>query len=148
MPYLTATGEISSLIAKYTTSQTLWIDTEVADYKSQNPRLSLIQILDNPQDMTGDSVYILAVLGQPNVIVDFIEQIMVNASIEKVFHNANYDLRLLGNKKAKNITCTLKMAKGIAYHILPLPNYHYQLKTLPTVLCNFHGIDKEEQGSD
>jgi ribonuclease D len=146
MPYLTTAGEIRSLISKYTIAKTLWIDTEVADYKSRNPRLSLIQILDNPQDMTGDSVYILDVLNQPDVIVDFIEQIMVNASIEKVFHNANYDLRLLGNKKAKNITCTLEMAKAIPYHILPLPNY--QLNTLATVLCNFHGIDKQEQGSD
>jgi ribonuclease D len=48
MLYLTATGEIPSLNAKYTTYQNLWIYTEVADYKSRNPRLSLIQILDNP----------------------------------------------------------------------------------------------------
>ncbi|MBD2296421.1 ribonuclease D [Anabaena sphaerica FACHB-251] len=146
MPYLTAAREICSLITKYTKSPTLWIDTEVADYKSRNPRLSLIQILDNPQDMTGDSVYILDVLDQPDVIADFIEQIMINPNIEKVFHNASYDVRFLGNKKAKNITCTLEMAKSIPYHILPLPNY--QLKTLATVLCNFHDVDKQEQSSD
>ncbi|MBK1987041.1 ribonuclease D [Sphaerospermopsis aphanizomenoides BCCUSP55] len=146
MPYLTAARDIRSLITKYTNSQTLWIDTEVADFKSRNSRLSLIQILDNPQDMTGDSVYILDVLEQPDVIADFIEQIMMNAAIEKVFHNASYDVKFLGNKKAKNITCTLEMAKSIPYHILPLPNY--QLKTLAAVLCNFHSIDKGEQGSD
>lgn len=146
MPYLTTAAEIRSQIAKYTKSKTLWIDTEVADYKSRNPRLSLIQILDHPQDMTGDSVYILDVLNKSDVIAAFIEQIMMNESIEKVFHNASYDLKLLGNKKAKNITCTLEMAKSIPYHILPLPNY--QLKTLGNVLCNFYGIDKQEQGSD
>ncbi len=47
---------------------------------------------------------------------------MVNASIKKVFHNPNYDLMLLGNKKARNIICTLEMGKVIPYHILPLPN--------------------------
>ncbi|TAF08210.1 MAG: ribonuclease D [Nostocales cyanobacterium] len=146
MPYFTAATEIRSLIAKYTKVKTLWIDTEVADYKSRNPRLSLIQILDNPQDMTGDSVYILDVLNHSDVIADFIGQIMINPAIEKVFHNASYDLKLLGNKKAKNTTCTLEMAKKIPYHILPLPNY--QLKTLATVLCNFHDIDKQEQGGD
>ncbi|MBD2691015.1 ribonuclease D [Anabaena catenula] len=146
MPYLTAAGEIRSLIAKYTKAKTLWIDTEVADYKSRNPRLSLIQILDNPHDMTGNSVYILDVLDQPDVIADFTLQIMFNSAIEKVFHNASYDLRLLGSKKAKNITCTLEMAKKIPYHFLPLPNY--QLKTLATALCNFHNIDKQEQSGD
>lgn len=146
MPYITSAAEIRDQIAKYTQASTLWIDTEVADFKSRNPRLSLIQILDNPQDMTGDSVYILDVLDQNAVIADFIEKIMVNNAIEKVFHNASYDLKLLGNKKAKNVTCTLEMAKSIPYHILPLPNY--QLKTLANVLCNFYGIDKQEQGSD
>ncbi|WP_071190266.1 ribonuclease D [Trichormus sp. NMC-1] len=146
MPYLTTAGEIRSLIAKYTKAKTLWIDTEVADYKSRNPRLSLIQILDNPHDMTGNNVYILDVLDQPDVIADFTLQIMFNSAIEKVFHNASYDLRLLGSKKAKNITCTLEMAKKIPYYLLPLPNY--QLKTLATALCNFHNIDKQEQSGD
>jgi ribonuclease D len=76
MLYLTATGEIPSLNAKYTTSQNLWIYTEVADYKSWNPRLSLIQILDNRQEITGDSIYIFAVLEHPNMTVDFIERVM------------------------------------------------------------------------
>ncbi|MEA5549493.1 ribonuclease D [Anabaena cylindrica UHCC 0172] len=146
MPYLTAASEIHCLITKYSQAKTLWIDTEVADYKSRNPKLSLIQILDNPQDMSGNSIYILDVLEQSEVIADFIEQIMMNADIEKVFHNASYDVKFLGNKKAKNITCTLEIAKQIPYYILPLPNY--QLKTLATVLCNFHGIDKQEQSSD
>ena len=138
MPYLTAASEIRSLIAEYTKAKTLWIDTEVADYKSRNPRLSLIQILDNPQDMSGDSVYLLDVLDQPDMIADFVEKIMVNPAIEKVFHNASYDLKFLGTKKAKNITCTLEMAKKIPYYLLPLPNY--QLKTLATELCKFNNI--------
>jgi ribonuclease D len=146
MPYLTFVNEISAVIAEYANAKTLWIDTEVADYKSRNPRLSLIQVLDNPQDMSGDRVYLLDVLDQPNVITEFIEKIMLESSIEKVFHNASYDLKFLGNKKAKNITCTLEMAKKIPYYLLPLPNY--QLKTIATALCSFNNIDKQEQKSD
>ncbi|MBE9232868.1 hypothetical protein IQ231_14565 [Cuspidothrix issatschenkoi LEGE 03284] len=90
MPYITAAREISSLIAKYSKTEILWIDTEIADYKSPNPRLSLIQVLDDPEDMTGDRVYLLDVLNQSGVIADFIDQIMKNERIEKVFHNASY----------------------------------------------------------
>lgn len=146
MPYLTAAHEISQLVAGYTKATTLWIDTEVADYQSRRPRLSLIQVLDDPQDMSGDRVYLLDVLEQPDVVANFIDQIMVNPSIEKVFHNAIYDLKFLGNKQAQNITCTWEIAKTIPYYLLPLPNY--QLQTLATVLCNFNNIDKQEQQSD
>jgi ribonuclease D len=146
MPYLTAAREILSLITEYTTAKTLWIDTEVADYKTRNPRLSLIQVLANPEDMTGNSVYLLDVLDKSDVIANFVERIMVNDAIEKVFHNAGYDVKYLGAKKAKNITCTLEMAKKIPVYLLPLPNY--QLKTLATKLCNFHDINKQEQTSD
>jgi ribonuclease D len=146
MPYLTAAREILSLITEYTTAKTLWIDTEVADYKTRNPRLSLIQVLANPEDMTGNSVYLLDVLDKSDVIANFVERIIVNDAIEKVFHNAGYDVKYLGAKKAKNITCTLEMAKKIPVYLLPLPNY--QLKTLATKLCNFHDINKQEQTSD
>ncbi|MEH2324891.1 MAG: ribonuclease D [Nostoc sp.] len=146
MPYLTSAGEISAIVAEYTNAKTLWIDTEVADYKSRNPRLSLIQVLDNPKDMSGDRVYLLDVLDKPNIIAEFIEKVMINSAIEKVFHNASYDLKLLGNKKAKNITCTLDIAKKIPYYLLPLPNY--QLKTIATSVCSFNNIDKQEQTSD
>ncbi|MEH2068711.1 MAG: ribonuclease D [Nostoc sp.] len=146
MPYLTSAREIYAIVAEYTQAKTLWIDTEVADYKSRNPKLSLIQVLDNPDDMSGDRVYLLDVLEQPDIIAEFIQEIMLNSSIEKVFHNASYDLKFLGNKKAKNITCTLEIAKKIPYYLLPLPNY--QLQTLATALCSFNNIDKQEQQSD
>ncbi|WP_315784048.1 ribonuclease D [Fischerella sp. JS2] len=146
MPYLTSASAICSQIAEFTQSSTLWIDTEVADYKSKNPRLSLIQVLDDPTDMSGDRIYILDVLDLPDLVADFIAQIMMNPTIEKVFHNASYDLKFLGNKKAKNVTCTLDMAKKIPYYILPLPNY--RLQTLADKLCKFLHVDKQEQTSD
>lgn len=146
MPYLTSASAIRSQIAEFTQRSILWIDTEVADYKSKNPRLSLIQVLDDPTDMSGDRIYILDVLDLPDIVADFIAQIMINSAIEKVFHNASYDLKFLGNKKAKNVTCTLDMAKKIPYYILPLPNY--KLKTLANKLCKFLHVDKQEQTSD
>lgn len=148
MPYLKSIKEIRSVIAKYikNNTKTLWLDTEVADYDTRNPKLSLIQVLDDGTDLTGESVYILDVLEQPEVVTEFINEIMINSSIEKVFHNAKYDLRFLGKKKAKNVTCTLEMAKKIPYHILPLPNY--QLKTLAVELCDFKSVDKQQQSSD
>jgi ribonuclease D len=146
MPYLTSANAIRSLIAEYTTAKTLWIDTEVADYNSRSPRLSLIQVLDDPTDLSGDRTFILDVLDQPEIAAEFIEKIMVNSQIEKVFHNANFDLKFLGNKKAKNVTCTLEMAKKIPYYALPVPNY--QLKSLAAELCDFQNIDKQEQSSD
>jgi ribonuclease D len=146
MPYLDSADDIRDLFAEYIHAKTLWIDTEVADYQSRQPRLSLIQVLDDPTDMSGDRVYILDVLHQPDVVAEFMQQIMSNSQIEKVFHNANFDLKFLGGKKAKNVTCTLELAKSIPYYLLPLPNY--QLKTLATALCRFNYIDKQEQGSD
>lgn len=146
MPYLTSAREIRAVVAEYTHAKTLWIDTEVADYKSRNPKLSLIQVLDDAHDMSGDRVSLFDVLEQDDIIAEFIEKIMFNPNIEKVFHNASYDLKLLGNKKAKNITCTLEMAKKIPYYLLPLPNY--QLQTIATALCSFNNIDKQEQQSD
>ncbi|MBD2211768.1 ribonuclease D [Nostoc linckia FACHB-104] len=146
MPYLTYARDIYAIIAKYTNAKTLWIDTEVADYKSRQPKLSLIQVLDDSSDMSGDRVYLLDVLGKAEIVGEFIDSIMLNPSIEKVFHNASYDLKFLGNKQAKNVTCTLEMAKKIPYYLLPVPNY--QLQTLATALCSFNNIDKEEQNSD
>ncbi|HLP87953.1 MAG TPA: ribonuclease D [Nostocaceae cyanobacterium] len=145
MPYLTSSTDISNLITEYTQVKTLWIDTEVADFKNK-PKLSLIQVLDDPEDLRGDRIYILDVLNQPEVVTDFINRIMINPQIEKVFHNAKYDLKLLGDKKAKNITCTLEISKKIPYYLLPIENH--KLQTLATELCKFNNIDKQEQTSD
>lgn len=155
MPYFTDETDIRLKIAESTGAKTLWIDTEVADYKTDSPRLSLIQVLENSYDVNGDTnalekisdrVAILDVLDQPSVADEFIKKIMLNPEIEKVFHNATYDLTFLGKKKAKNVTCTLELAKKIPYYLVPLPNV--QLKTLAEKLCHLPPVDKTEQGGD
>lgn len=146
MAYLTDPKEIQVRLAQYAQAKILWIDTEIADYQTRKPRLSLIQVLHDPSDMTGEHVYILDVLERPELVQDFVEKIMMNREIEKVFHNASYDLKLLGKTKAKNVTCTLELAQKIPYYLLQLPNL--QLKTLAEQLCYFPPVDKTEQTSD
>lgn len=145
MPYLTAANDIKALIAKFSQARILWVDTEIADYKS-HPRLSLIQVLADSTDSTGDATFLLDVLDKPELAKDFVSQIMVNPDIEKVFHSASYDIRFLGNDDAQNVTCTLQMARKIPAYILPLPNR--QLKTLIETLCGIAYVDKTEQSGD
>lgn len=146
MPYLTDPEEIQIAIARYSQRPRLWLDTEVADYQSKKPRLSLIQVLDDPTDLKGDRVSMLDVLDRPDAIAEFIEQIVINPNIEKVFHNAKYDLNFLGKRKAQNITCTLEMVQKIPYYLAPVPNY--TLKALAENLCSFPPINKAEQSGD
>ena len=145
MPYLTVANDIKAVISQFSQAKILWVDTEIADYKS-NPRLSLIQVLADSTDATGDATFLLDVLDKPELAKNFISQIMVNPNIEKVLHNASYDIRFLGNDDAQNVSCTLKMARKIPAYILPLPNR--QLKTLIETLCGIAYVDKTEQSGD
>ncbi len=146
MQYLKEPTEIRTQIAKFALDQILWLDTEVADWQTSQPKLSLIQVLIEPRDLTGKFVYILDVLHQPDLVLYFINQIMINPKIEKIFHNASFDLKYLGGNSAQNVTCTLKIARRIGKDILKVSNL--QLKTLATELCHFCDVNKEEQGSD
>lgn len=146
MPYLTDANHIKSRISEYSKAPILWVDTEVADYQTRKPKLSLIQVLDDPTDMTGEHVDILDILDRSELVEYFVNQVVVNPNIEKVFHNASYDLKLLGKNKAKNITCTLELAQKIPYYLLQLPNL--QLKTLAEQLCYFPPVDKADQVSN
>jgi ribonuclease D len=146
MSYLNQPQQIQAAIESYSTASILWVDTEVADYKTPNPRLSLIQVLADIQDDHPNSVNILDVLEYPDLVNLWIDQVMSNPKIEKVFHNAKYDRKFLGKERGKNITCTLELAKKIPFYQLPVSNY--QLKTLALTLGEFTEIDKQEQKSD
>ncbi|MDY6902280.1 MAG: cell division protein FtsK, partial [Cyanobacteriota bacterium] len=98
MQYLTDATEIKNQINQFRSSKILWLDTEVADYRTPNPRLSLIQVLAKLNDSTGEFAFVFDVLDKPDLARYFIEQIMVNPQIEKVFHNASFDLKYLGGK--------------------------------------------------
>ncbi|WP_293063763.1 MULTISPECIES: DNA translocase FtsK [unclassified Moorena] len=149
--YLTQLAQIRELILNLSASKVLWLDTEVADWNTPNPRLSLIQVLADPTDINGDKAYILDVLDKPEVVQYFVNHIMVNPNIEKVFHNASFDLRYLGGKEqAKNVTCTYQIARKLTNKKLsnPLQVSNNKLKTLARELCHFPNVDTEEQSSD
>ena len=151
MSYLTQAADIQVFINQIASVKTLWLDTEVADWQTPNPRLSLIQVLAEPNDLTGDAAYILDVLDKPDLVAYFVNQIMANPQIEKVFHNASFDVRYLGGKEqAKNITCTFKMVNKLTrkHRSDRLNVSNKQLKTLAVELCNFSEVDKGEQQSD
>ncbi|MBW4508121.1 MAG: PD-(D/E)XK nuclease family protein [Scytonematopsis contorta HA4267-MV1] len=146
MQYLTQSTEIRAVIAKLASAKTLWLDTEIADWDTPYPKLSLIQALANSTDSIANSAYILDVLHKPDLAAYFIDQIMANPKIEKVFHNAPFDLKYLGGKAAQNVTCTLKIARKITRERLKVSNL--QLKTLAAELCHFPNVDKEQGRSD
>jgi S-DNA-T family DNA segregation ATPase FtsK/SpoIIIE len=146
MHYLTQPTEIYQQISQLSLSKTLWIDTEIADWYTDKPKLALIQVLADYTDLTGESAYIFDVLDKPDLAVYFINQIMVNSQIEKVFHNAGFDLKYLGKELAQNVTCTLKIARKITKEVLQTTNL--KLKTLAAELCQFSHVDAEEGTSD
>jgi S-DNA-T family DNA segregation ATPase FtsK/SpoIIIE len=146
MLYLTQPAEIQAAIAHFAAAKVLWTDTEIADWQTPYPRLSLIQVLADPNDITGEATYILDVLDRPELVAAFVNQIMANPHIEKVFHNAPFDLKYLGKSEAKNVTCTLQLAKHIGRRRLRVPNL--KLKTLATELCHFTNVDSTSQQSD
>ncbi|MBD1212893.1 MAG: PD-(D/E)XK nuclease family protein [Dolichospermum circinale Clear-D4] len=146
MHYLTQPTEIYNQISQLSLSKTLWIDTEIADCYTKKPKLALIQVLADYTDLTGESAYIFDVLDKPDLAVYFINQIMVNPQIEKVFHNAGFDLKYLGKELAQNVTCTLKIARKITKEVLQTTNL--KLKTLAAELCQFSHVDAEEGSSD
>lgn len=115
MSYLKKDAEIRSLIDQLAEAKIIWVDIETADWQTSHPRLSLIQVLTDSIDRTGQSTYILDMLAKPELAGYFIQEIMANGQIEKVFHNASYDLRFLGKAQAQNVTCTLKMARKISH---------------------------------
>ncbi|BAY31376.1 cell division FtsK/SpoIIIE [Nostoc carneum NIES-2107] len=146
MQYLTEAAEIRELISKLASTKILWLDTETADWNTYYPKLSLIQVLADSTDSTGVSAYILDVLNKRDLAAYFVNQIMSNANIEKIFHNASFDLKYLGGKLAKNVTCTLQLAKKITRQRLEVSDL--KLKTLAVELCNLTDVDIEEQASD
>ncbi|MDJ0697641.1 DNA translocase FtsK [Mastigocoleus sp. MO_188.B34] len=146
MQYLIQANEIKAQIAKFSLAKVLWLDTEIADYWTAYPRLSLIQVSLDNRDKTGESAYILDLLDKPELVDEFIKQIMLNPQIIKVFHNASFDLKYLGGKSASNVICTLKLARKITKKVLQTSDL--KLKTLAVELCHFSNVDTEEGRSD
>ncbi len=96
----------------------LWIDTEVADWTTPNPRLSLLQV----RTATGPNVVVDVLEGAMRQLIDedFIPQVMANDQVEKWAHYSRYERRFLGQDRVANLKCTFEMARSFAYYRLPL----------------------------
>jgi S-DNA-T family DNA segregation ATPase FtsK/SpoIIIE len=78
MQYLQEALEIKTQIAKFALFKTLCLDTEIADWSASHRRLSLIQVLAEPTDSTGEAAYILDVLNQPNLATLLFQMVQSN----------------------------------------------------------------------
>jgi ribonuclease D len=146
MAYFSKPSDIRAVIGNYSQMKCLWLDTEVADCFTKKPRLSLIQVSHVAEDPQGEQAVVLDVLDQFELVAEFVTAIMSNPRIEKVFHNASFDLRYLGGTQATNVTCTLKMARKMPVKLLPVQNH--KLKTLAEHFIPNITVDKSEQISD
>ena len=148
MPHvLTTAADISAAIETLCGFSRLWLDTEVAEYWiPKRRRLSLIQVLADGVRPNTQEVIILDVIDQPSLSTLFVERIMKEPSIQKVFHNAGYDLDYLGRDQAVNVFCTFEESKVLPESRVSLPGS----KSLKSLHEHFGlgEVDKEGQKSD
>lgn len=132
--------EITGQLAR---QPTLWIDTEVADWFTSSPRLSLLQVRGSD-----GRLYIVDVLapGMREVLEEaFIPSVMASPTVQKWAHSASYERRFLGQDRVENLFCTLQMARSVPYHRLPVSSF--SLASLARHLLG-EFVDKTPQGSD
>ena len=144
---LTTTADISAAIETLCGFSRLWLDTEVAEYRiPKRRRLSLIQALADGVKPNTKEVIILDVIDQPSLATLFVDRVMKDPSIQKVFHNASFDLDYLGGGDAVNVFCTLREAKVLPESRVSLPGS----KSLKALHEHFGlgEVDKEGQKSD
>ena len=103
-------------IRDYQHEPELFIDIETADWWTSAPRVALLQV------WAGREVAVFDVMapGMGEVLSDcFVPHVMANQRIRKWAHSASYERRFLGGARVQNLECTLRLARGIAFHRLP-----------------------------
>ena len=103
-------------ISDYQHAPELFIDIETADWWTPVPRVALLQV------WAGREVSVFDVLapGMGEVLSDcFVPHVMANQGIRKWAHSASYERRFLGGAHVRNLECTLRLARSIAFHRLP-----------------------------
>ena len=129
-------------IHKYEQEAELFIDVETADWWTSSPRVALLQV------WAGREVTVFDVLaaGMGEVLsCDFIPRIMANGQVRKWAHNAAYEQRFLGGSRVQNLSCTMRLARGFAFHRLPVENL--SLAALVSALFG-ETVDKTFQRAD
>jgi ribonuclease D len=131
------------ITARLAQEATLWIDTEVADWFTSTPRLSLLQVRGSD-----GRLYVVDMLapGMREVLEEaFIPRVMASPTVQKWAHSASYERRFLGQERVENLACTLQLARSVPYHRLPVSSF--SLASLARQLLG-EFVDKTPQGSD
>lgn len=136
-------GEFLQLATVWSRSPELWIDTETAEWRTSQPRLSLLQVR-TPEG----GLFVIDILASGmRAVLDtaFVPAVMANPAIRKWAHSASYERRFLGGERIQNLQCTLRLAKSVPYHRLPTRKL-----TLAALAAHLHGadVDKTHQGDD
>jgi ribonuclease D len=115
---VTEPGPFRASIAAWSREPRLWLDTEIADWFTRTPRLSLLQVRDG-----SGRIWVVDVLEtrmRQVVEEDFIHDVMSNRHVEKWAHYARFEREFLGQDRVVNLNCTFLMARSIPYYRLPL----------------------------
>jgi len=130
-------------VGQYERMPEIFIDIETAEWWTSSPRVALLQVWDGREV----SVFDVLAPGMSEVLrQDFVPRIMANEQVKKWAHNASYEKRFLGGAAAvKNLACTLRLARGLAYHRLPTESL--SLASLVNALFNVP-VDKTLQKAD
>jgi ribonuclease D len=139
----TSPARFRELSAQLAREPVIWIDVEVADWFTKNPRLSLVQVRTRE-----GRLHVIDILapGMAEVLHDaFIPGVMASPSVQKWAHCARYERRFLGQDRVQALFCTFELAKSVPYHRLPLPSL--ALASLARHLLGEH-VDKSPQASD
>jgi hypothetical protein len=135
-----ALAALTDLVAR---QQRIWIDTELADWNTPHPRLSLIQVR-----LEDGSLHVVDVLS-PEMAATYHEtfapRVIAAPHIEKWAHYARFERRVLGPDVVQGLHCTFELAKALPYYRLPLRS----LKLAALVHHLFdETIDKSYQKAD
>jgi ribonuclease D len=136
-------ADLAALTAVVEGQQRIWVDTELAEWHTRTPRLSLIQLR-----LEDGSLHVIDVLA-PGMRAAYLEtfapRVLAAPHIEKWAHYARFERRVFGPDVVKNLRCTFELARGVPYHRLPLRS----LRLGALVLHLFgEAIDKSYQRAD
>ena len=111
-------ADLLALTAAAERQSRIWLDTELADWQTKSPRLSLIQLR-----LEDGSLHVVDVLA-PGMYAAYKEafapRVLAAPHIEKWAHYARFERRVFGAELVKNLRCTFELARGLPYHRLPL----------------------------
>lgn len=111
-------ADLVALTATAERQRRIWLDTELADWQTRTPRLSLLQLR-----LEDGSVHVVDVLA-PGMYAAYREtfapRVLAAPHIEKWAHYARFERRVFGAELVQNLRCTFELARAVPYHRLPL----------------------------